>query len=161
MLFGAPEHAGDWHGQILSLLLPSFGRYKQGEDLNLALHADASVVTFNLCLGRRASDERHTGTGFTGGELAFEKYIQWPEPPPKPRADKNGPPRGQIAFEPGMLVMHRGQHKHEALPLISGERVNLVVWLFAEGGTVRVAPYPAEEQHTVEEVWAMPKTLIG
>lgn len=40
----------------------------------------------------------------------------------------------QISFEPGMVIMHRGQHKHEALPLTSGERVNLVVWLFAVDG---------------------------
>ena len=42
-------------------------RYQQGEDVSLEEHADASVITMNLCLGRE----------FEGGELEFAPLSLW------------------------------------------------------------------------------------
>ena len=118
---------------------PFVVRYKEGEDLDLAIHGDASCVTLNLCLGK---------DGFSGGELAFEEFktgFGYANTPPEER--------WRFRWDVGTAVLHRGQHRHEALPIQSGERINLVIWLFGHGGYVRIAEYPKDEQHTPEEIW--------
>ena len=118
-------------------------RYKKGEDTDLALHGDASVVTLNVCLGR---------DDFEGGRLAFRPYTDWygKAAPPSNRTHEQRP----LEFSPGVAVIHRGQHKHEALPLTAGERINMVVWLFGKDGVVRVAPYEQHERLGPEQRWA-------
>ena len=46
----------------------------------------------------------------------------------------------------GMAILHLGGHYHAALPIESGERINLVVWVHARYGVVRVKPYDKREQ---------------
>ena len=104
-------------------------RYAQGEDLALAEHRDASVATLNVCLGK----------DFTGGDLEF--------------VGEDGE-RHRVAFTPGMALIHLGAHRHQALPLESGERTNMIIWLHGEGGVVRVAPYSTGEQLTAESRWS-------
>ena len=81
---------------LLRLLSDGHGgrRYKQGEDLELALHADASVVTLNVCIGRRGPSGNGTAAGFSGGALAFEDYVEWPAADRKRTADD--PPRDTV-----------------------------------------------------------------
>ena len=43
---------------------------------------------------------------------------------------------------------------HSALPIESGERVNLIVWLHGKYEVVRVAPYPDLEQLSPRQRWA-------
>ena len=115
-------------------------RYKRGEDVALAEHADASVLTMNANLGY---------PGFTGGALAFRGTRG---------LDQN--PRGVAAstvgfadFEPGEAILHLGGQYHAALPIEEGERVNLVVWQFAKHGVVRFMPYEEAEQLSADKRW--------
>lgn len=113
-------------------------RYKCGEDISLAEHADASVLTLNANLGI---------SGFTGGAVAFRGTRgAVPEAVPEAVVDF-------ADFSAGEAILHLGSHLHEALPLETGERVNLVVWLFAEHGVVRFAPYEKHERLTESERW--------
>jgi len=114
-------------------------RYEANGDTELAKHADASVVTLNLCLGR---------LGWQGGALRFFKYEGLYALPSAAAG------AGEVTFEPGLAVFHRGQHKHQALQLLSGERTNVIIWLFAKHGVVRVMPYGLEEQQTEAQRWA-------
>jgi len=114
--------------------------YKEGEDLDLDIHADASCITLNLCLGRT----------FTGGDLAFEEYV-----PGFSYSNTSVIDRKRIRFKQGMAILHRGQHRHEALMLEHGERVNLVLWLFGEDGYVRITDY--DEALSRDEIWNMEK----
>merc|ERR1719265_2624180 len=117
-------------------------RYEDGGDTELAKHGDASVVTLNLCLGR---------PGWQGGALRFfesggEGIYRLPE-------GNESAGGGDLQFRTGMAVLHRGQHKHQALQLESGERTNLIVWLMGDHGVVRVAPYSVAEQLAPWQRW--------
>ena len=61
--------------------------------------------------------------------------------------------RHQLDWTSGDAILHKGQHKHEALPLTGGTRINLIVWMFGHGGTVRIAPYETAEQPTAAQRW--------
>lgn len=117
-------------------------RYEAGGDTELAKHADASVATLNLCLGR---------PGWEGGALRFfESGGSGIYALPK-KNDSAG--AGDVQFQPGLAVLHRGQHKHQALPLLSGMRTNVIVWLFGRDGVVRAAPYAPHEQLGAWQRW--------
>ena len=62
--------------------------------------------------------------------------------------------RRTVRFSPGMAILHKGALRHGATDITGGERLNLIVWLFGEGGEVRVAPYPEGEQMTAAQRWA-------
>ena len=106
-------------------------------DVDLKEHRDSSVATLNVCLGY---------DNFTGGNVSFRA-----DDPGGFGQDSKG--TGDIVMEPGLAVIHKGQHRHAALPITSGRRVNLIVWLMGKGGYVRVKPYPVEEQLTSKERW--------
>jgi len=117
-------------------------RYKVGEDVALAQHADASVATLNVNLGV---------PGFTGGALHF-RGVRFVDERPE---EKDPPSRVDFAdFAQGEAILHLGGQYHSALPLESGERVNLVVWLFGEHGVVRVAPHDPFERLSAHQRWA-------
>ena len=58
-----------------------------------------------------------------------------------------------VTFTPGMAVLHRGMVRHGSYPITTGERHNLVIWLFGRHGYVRFGDYPSKERLTVEERW--------
>lgn len=123
-------------------------RYEPSGDKELAKHGDASVVTLNLCLGR---------AGWKGGSLRFfESGGQGITTLPRGNESAGA---GDIEFTPGMAVIHRGQHKHQAMPLLAGERTNVIIWLMGRYGVVRVAPYPTSEQLTAADRWEMPASF--
>mmetsp|Transcript_9785 Transcript_9785/g.35843 ORF Transcript_9785/g.35843 Transcript_9785/m.35843 type:complete len:416 (+) Transcript_9785:72-1319(+) len=105
-------------------------RYRLGEDLGLAEHRDASVATMNLCLGK---------DGFGGGGLYFV------DPVTKVQRD--------LTFPPGTVVFHKGEVRHSARELVSGERTNFIVWLYGRHGVVRFAPYPPKQRTTWRQRW--------
>lgn len=105
-------------------------RYRLDEDTRLKEHRDASCVTMNLCLGRE---------GYQGGRLYFVE----------PETGE----RQYLRFKPGTAVFHRGSLRHSAEPITSGERTNLVIWLFGEGGYVRDAPYPEGQRMDLRQRW--------
>lgn len=120
-------------------------RYEGRGDTELAKHGDASVVTLNLCLGRQ---------GWQGGEVRFfESGGTGIYALPLGNASAGA---GNVSFQPGLGLLHRGQHKHQALPLLSGERSNMILWLMGRHGVVRAAPYPPSERLTPAERWAVP-----
>ncbi|CAE7371319.1 ICU11 [Symbiodinium sp. CCMP2456] len=117
-------------------------KYEPTGDTELAKHGDASVVTLNLCLGP---------TRWEGGALRFfDSGGSGIYALPKGNASAGS---GDVNFRPGQVLIHRGQHKHQALPLLAGQRSNLIIWLHAEYGVVRVAPYAPEQQLTPQERW--------
>jgi len=57
-------------------------------------------------------------------------------------------------MEPGDGVLHLGGQYHAALPIDSGERVNMIVWLHGKYEVVRVAPYAELEQLSAQQRWS-------
>ena len=84
--------------------------YEVGKEVDLAYHHDDSEVTLNVCLGG----------DFEGGELLFGGLRDDPE--------ERHLARTPVAHRPGMALLHRGSHCHEAVAVESGERTNLIVW---------------------------------
>lgn len=114
-------------------------RYKPGEDVSLAEHADASVLTLNanLC------------GGFTGGSLAF-RGTRWVDAKPQQV------PQSFLhfsSFQPGEAILHLGGQYHSALPIESGERANLIVWLFGKHGVVRFAAHDETDRLDAQARW--------
>ena len=85
--------------------------YSKGEDTHLDMHTDDSDVTVNVCLG---------DSDFVGGALAFCGM-------------QNQHSHRRIRYvhnhEIGRAVIHSGKRRHGALPIASGRRINLVMWL--------------------------------
>lgn len=107
-------------------------------DVLLNEHTDASVVTMNINLNLPQKE------AYEGSELVF--------------LDVKTKSRNKIELQPGMVVFHRGLHPHQALPIKTGERHQLIVWLFGRDGYVRVAPYDKHERMNVEQRWSKPET---
>ena len=78
---------------------------------------DASVVTLNLNLNA-------PGEGFGGSSLEFIN-------------ERNASVKHEVDFEAGHAIIHQGALRHSAQPIESGERQNLIVWLFGRDGDVR------------------------
>ena len=128
-------------------------RYKAGEDVSLAEHRDASVVTLNLNLnvnmdaGSGVDESAEHGLEsssagqYSGSELQFVD-------------EDDASVHHTVRFKPGMAILHKGSLRHAAKPIESGERQNLIIWLFGDDGQVRIAPYEIGEQMTVAERWS-------
>jgi hypothetical protein len=91
--------------------------YQIGKDTELDFHVDASDVTLNVCLGKQ----------FEGGELFFRGVrcglCQHTEPLPHEIFD--------VGHVPGRALLHRGNHRHGANPILRGQRYNLILWCFS------------------------------
>merc|ERR550525_1939074 len=107
-------------------------RYKIGEDLDLAEHADTSNVTLNACLGRN----------FTGGDIYF-KGVRFTDS----AEDKD---ERCVGHRKGVALLHLGGHFHGVDAITSGERSNLVLWATGEGGVVRIRPDRPPAHRVVE-----------
>ncbi|XP_053862974.1 2-oxoglutarate and iron-dependent oxygenase domain-containing protein 2 [Malaclemys terrapin pileata] len=107
---------------ITSLLYPDCGggsldshkafivKYSLHEDLDLSSHYDNAEVTLNVSLGKE----------FTEGNLYFGDLRQAPTPVPK---------YVEIEHVVSQGLLHQGGQIHGALPVASGERWNLIVWM--------------------------------
>lgn len=116
-------------------------RYKPGEDVSLAGHYDASVLTLNANLGIR---------GFTGGAITFRgtRFVDdEPQRVPESQADF-------ADFAPGDAILHLGGQYHSALPTTSGERSNMIVWLHGKHEVVRVAAHDEADRLSARQRWA-------
>ncbi len=110
-------------------------------DARLPEHSDASLFTININLN--LPEEDYEGSVL---EFGFE--------------DENGKTtKSALRMESGMAVLHRGMQRHQALSIQSGERHQMVLWLFGRHGYVRVIPYERHEQRPVEERWSLPTTI--
>ena len=106
---------------IARLLLGTYGydnqtfgfsiQYNPDKDKDLHAHTDASAATLNININ--LPDEK-----FTGSQVDFY--------------DKSSSKTVQTIFEPGKAIIHRGNVPHATHPIISGQRSNLVVWLYGD-----------------------------
>nr|XP_016850236.1 PREDICTED: 2-oxoglutarate and iron-dependent oxygenase domain-containing protein 2 [Anolis carolinensis] len=85
-------------------------KYALKEDLDLSSHYDNAEVTLNVSLGKE----------FTDGNLYFAEFREDINPVPK-----------YIEVEHVLFhgLLHRGGQMHGALPVTSGERWNLIIWM--------------------------------
>jgi hypothetical protein len=108
--------------------------YQPSTDTSIRPHTDASSATLNININR--PDE-----AFAGSVVDFYD------------AD-TGRPRS-FTFRPGVAAIHRGGVAHAAHPITAGERTNLVLWLYGDGGQVprrgMVVPAVGARQR-----WAVP-----
>jgi len=106
---------------IARLLLSTYGfdnqtfgfsiQYNPDKDKDLRAHSDASAATLNININ--LPDEK-----FTGSQVDFY--------------DQNTGKTVQTVFEPGKAIIHRGSVPHATHPITSGQRSNLVVWLYGD-----------------------------
>ena len=96
-------------------------------DRGLDYHFDNAELTLNVSLS--ATHE--------GGELAFDGF----------KRDPPGSSGAVLACEhrPGHGILHRGDHIHRALPIESGERWNLILWLRSSEHRNRTCPMCGEK----------------
>lgn len=87
--------------------------YRLGEDEELSAHFDNSEITLNCNLGR----------DFEEGELVFFGHKEGASAVPIAHHDWSE------AGGVGHAVLHLGANVHAALPISSGERHNLVMWM--------------------------------
>lgn len=106
---------------IAHLLLGTYGydnqtfgfsiQYNPDKDRDLHAHTDASAATLNININ--LPDEE-----FTGSEVDF--------------FDKITRKTVQTTFKPGRAMIHAGSVPHATHPITSGQRSNLVVWLYGD-----------------------------
>ncbi len=145
---------------IARLLLGTYGydtqtfgfsiQYNPDKDKDLHAHTDASAATLNININ--LPDEE-----FTGSQVDFH--------------DKTTGKTVQTIFEPGKAIIHRGNVPHATHPIISGQRSNLVVWLYGDrmqiprsstssyGSSGHSTPkLDAPETITARQRWSIPDT---
>jgi hypothetical protein len=108
-------------------------RYQQGEDVSLEEHSDASLYTLNVNLNLPQED-------YQGSSLYF--------------VDQHGE-KTNVTLKPGEALLHLGMTRHASLPIQGGSRINMVVWLYGQDGTVRIAPYEPHERLTSKQRWSV------
>lgn len=142
---------------IARLLLGTYGydnqtfgfsiQYNPDKDKDLRAHTDASSATLNININ--LPNEK-----FTGSEVDF--------------FDKTTGKRVSTVFEPGKAIIHRGNVPHVTHSITSGQRSNLVVWLYGDrmqiprgnAGSYGVfgnsVPTDSFENITAQERWRVP-----
>jgi len=143
---------------IARLLLGTYGydnqtfgfsiQYNPDKDKDLRAHTDASSATLNININ--LPDEN-----FTGSQVDFH--------------DKTSGKTVQTIFESGKAIIHRGNVPHATHPIISGQRSNLVVWLYGDrmqipqGGTSSygdidnsTSKFDESENITARQRWSIP-----
>jgi len=143
---------------VARLLLGTYGydtqtfgfsiQYNPDKDIDLNAHTDASAATLNININ--LPDEK-----FTGSQVDFY--------------DKVSGKTVQTIFEPGKAFIHAGNVPHATHPITSGQRSNLVVWLYGDrmqvprGGASSYGSFAgssdAEEvtgEITARERWSIP-----
>lgn len=106
---------------VARLLLGTYGydtqtfgfsiQYNPDKDKDLQPHTDASAATLNVNIN--LPDEE-----FTGSQVDF--------------FDNTTGKTVQTIFEPGKAIIHRGNVPHATHSIISGQRNNLVMWLYGD-----------------------------
>lgn len=114
--------------------------YKPTTEASIQPHTDASAVTLNVNLN--TPDE-----AFTGSEVDF--------------VDQRTGGVASVIFEPGIAVIHRGDVPHRARPITSGERSNLVLWLYGDRGALPWSNSPSMRPIEIDDPstrWTIPDT---
>ncbi|BED89169.1 hypothetical protein PspMM1_16370 [Pseudoalteromonas sp. MM1] len=110
--------------------------YDPSTDASIRPHTDASSVTLNINLNL-------PGEEFSGSELDFYDQVNAKVV--------------QLSFKPGTAMIHKGSVPHAAKPITSGDRTNLVLWLFGDNGRI---PAPGSKRTDIDakDRWTTPKT---
>ena len=108
-------------------------QYHPEQDTSIQMHTDASSVTLNINFN--LPDEK-----FTGSEVDFY--------------DSQKGKLNRVTFQPGVALIHKGHVPHAAHPIKTGERSNLVFWLY--GDRMLISPqndqkifYPSRDRWTI------------
>jgi len=106
---------------IARLLLGTYGydnqtfgfsiQYNPDKDNHLKPHTDASTATLNININLPSEE-------FTGSQVDF--------------FDKVSGKKVQTVFESGKAIIHKGAVPHVTQSITSGQRSNLVVWLYGD-----------------------------
>lgn len=112
-------------------------QYQPSKDAQIRQHSDRSSLTFNININ--LPDEKYTGSSLY--------YV-----------DPKSGEKKFASFGLGEAIVHRGDTQHAALPITSGTRSNVVLWLYGEDGKINHDPYGLEEQLTREQRWTKPTT---
>lgn len=106
---------------IARLLLGTYGydnqtfgfsiQYNPDKDTSLNPHSDASAATLNINMNL-------PNEPFTGSEVDFY--------------DKASGQTVSTVFTPGVAMIHRGNVPHATHPITSGQRNNMVLWLYGD-----------------------------
>ncbi|NWI36974.1 OGFD2 protein, partial [Picathartes gymnocephalus] len=106
-------------------------KYSLHEDLDLSSHYDNAEVTLNVSLGKE----------FTEGNLYFGDFNQDPRPVPQ---------YIEVEHVRGRGLLHRGGQIHGALPIASGQRWNLIVWMRSSAIRNQLCPMCHRKPELVE-----------
>lgn len=101
-------------GDTLDSLHAFIVEYGMDRDRSLGFHTDDSEITLNACLGKE----------FTEGTLYYQglRCHGCQQTPTLPDEEI------EIDHKVGRAVLMRGQHRHGANDITSGERYNLIMW---------------------------------
>ncbi|KAK5933092.1 hypothetical protein CgunFtcFv8_004748 [Champsocephalus gunnari] len=128
---------------LTSLLYPDCGggsldshkafvvKYDMDEDRDLSYHYDNAEVTLNVSLGK----------DFTEGNLYFGDMRQVP---------LSEMQCWEVEHRVSEGLLHRGQQMHGALPISSGRRWNLIVWIRASQERNKLCPMCNRRPELVE-----------
>ncbi|RXN22161.1 2-oxoglutarate and iron-dependent oxygenase domain-containing 2 isoform X1 [Labeo rohita] len=106
-------------------------KYAMREDLDLSYHYDNAEVTLNVSLGK----------DFMEGNLFFGDMRQVPLSETECVEVEHHVTEG---------LLHRGQHMHGALPISSGTRWNLIIWMRASRERNKLCPMCGKRPTLVE-----------
>ncbi|XP_030647026.1 2-oxoglutarate and iron-dependent oxygenase domain-containing protein 2 [Chanos chanos] len=121
----------DCGGQCLDSHKAFVVKYAMKEDLDLCYHYDNAEVTLNVSLGKE----------FTEGNLYFGDMRQVPLSETECVEVEHHVTEG---------LLHRGQHMHGALPITSGLRCNLIIWMRASRERNQLCPMCGKKPTLVE-----------
>ncbi|TNM90122.1 hypothetical protein fugu_004356 [Takifugu bimaculatus] len=96
-------------------------KYDMNEDLDLSYHYDNAEVTLNVSIGKN----------FTDGNLYFGAIKEVP---------LSEAECSEVEHRVTEGLLHRGQHMHGALPISSGQRWNLIIWMRASQVRNKLCP---------------------
>ncbi|KAF3850505.1 hypothetical protein F7725_012277, partial [Dissostichus mawsoni] len=137
------NHYGRYLQPLTSLLYPDCGggsldshkafvvKYDMDEDRDLSYHYDNAEVTLNVSLGK----------DFTEGNLYFGDMRQVP---------LSEMQCWEVEHRVSEGLLHRGQQMHGALPISSGQRWNLIVWIRASQERNKLCPMCNRRPELVE-----------
>jgi len=101
--------------------------YEMGKDLELGYHYDNAEITLNICIGK----------DFDDGQLYFGDMK---ESGTDIRNEEKQIKFSEVNHTSGRGVLHKGLHRHGALPISFGERCNFIVWCRASSIRNKICP---------------------
>ena len=125
----------DWGGGKLDSHKAFTVKYLEGSDTDLSYHYDNAEVTLNVAVSPENS--------FSGGALYFGEMRN-------KRVENKDCTIYQHKSTFGIL--HRGQHMHGAQSIVSGERVNLIIWMRASAVRNQLCPMCDRKPDLIETV---------